>query len=143
MKKYSLHISVSMNVDVIADSTEEAIEKAKNKAIRMIDSNLLDASVIKEEEFQDLPLMEQAKILLRDCGMFNDIDFEPIHVKTFDGEEWLEEENTIDTVSYDTDEDEIWLTYGDSSEHRLAELDEKEQVHVCETIVEYYTKEED
>ena len=51
MKKYSLHISVSMNVDVIADSTEEAIEKAKNKAIRMIDSNLLDASVIKELKF--------------------------------------------------------------------------------------------
>lgn len=147
MKKYKVKLiyKASVEVEFIAESQEEAIEKAENTefALNQLCLERNASEIISEEESESLQdIIGKAENIIKKAEE-EDVDFHvkywpSVSIKNFDFFERDEivESKLIETFYFDNDYEEIGFhVEGLEADFCLSELSEADQLIVCNSII--------
>lgn len=146
MKKYTIHFNyyATVDIEVLADSEEEAIQKADEKEIPLEDFDLTynSKNVMFEEEVEDLEtLIEKASSIIRNYDAeergFYKVDCYPTIISkvVWDGNDWRDIKNIVEDFYWDETEEKLGVIVNENEEVLISELNEMEQFDVCQTII--------
>ena len=145
MKKYSIihNFTATAYIEVLAETREEAFEKARENQLDLYDYNfeLDSAEIITEEDVPDLQgLISQAgKIIEKymkehDCYMPLETNY-TITTEVWDGVQFVKHNNIVDNLHIDTTGG-IIINSSESIEIALEELSDIEQFNICKLIIQ-------
>jgi len=147
MKKYTIHYNyyATADVEVLANSKKEAIEKADQVDIIDFDYDLNDKYVLDEEEVPDLAtLKNKVGEILSKYQSEHDDDDEPytvscyptITTEVWNGDSYAKREHVVESFFWDSDAEELILLFDEYAELELSDIPEIEQLNVCQCIIE-------
>ena len=145
MKKFTIihNFTAVASIEVIAETREEAFEKAKENDLELSDYNFeLDSAEIgREEDIPDLQeLISKASEVIKRYGEeghdgFLSVPTYPtITTQSWNGDEFIKHHNIVEDFYYDSDKG-LMMYVGEGFEVELDELPEIEQLEVCELII--------
>lgn len=146
MKKFTVihNFTAVASIEVLAETREEAFEKAKENDLELSDYDLeLDSADIGHEEtapdLQELisKAIEAIKRYEEEehDGFFSVPTYPAITIQSWNGNEFVKHHNIIEDFYYDDDKG-LMMHVGEGFEVELDELPEIEQMNVCQTIVD-------
>ena len=146
MKKFTIihNFTAAASIEVLAETREEAFEKAKENDLELSDYNFeLDSAEIGREE-EDIPdlqeLINKASEVIKRYGeeehdsFFSVPTYPTITTQSWNGDEFLKHHNIVEDFYYDSDKG-LMMYIGEGFEVELDELPEIEQLEVCELII--------
>ena len=145
MKKFTIihNFTAVASIEVIAETREEAFEKARENDLELSAYNFeLDSAEIgREEDIPDLQeLIGKASEVIKRYGeeehdsCFSVPTYPTITTQSWNGEEFLKHHNIVEDFYYDSDKG-LMMYVGEGFEVELDELPEIEQLEVCELII--------
>ena len=145
MKKFTIihNFTTVASIEVIAETREEAFEKAKENDLELSDYNFeLDSAEIgREEDIPDLQeLISKASEVIKRYGeeghdgFFSVPTYPTITTQSWNGNEFIKHHNIVEDFYYDSDKG-LMMYVGEGFEVELDELPEIEQLEVCELII--------
>lgn len=143
MKKFTIihNLMATVSIEVLAETREEALEKASKNNIDPCDYDfeLDSAEVGNEEEVQDLQvLIEQAEAIMKSDE--DGITLNPwlrVTLEYWNGENIVHKHDLMDCIFWNQDDDEIGFNSSSSAaDYNLSELPEIEQYKVCQAIIQ-------
>ena len=145
MKKFTIihNFTAVASIEVIAETREEAFEKAKENDLELSDYNFeLDSAEIgREEDIPDLQeLISKASEVIKRYGeeghdgFFSVPTYPTITTQYWNGDEFIKHHNIVEDFYYDSDKG-LMMYVGEGFEVELDELPEIEQLEVCELII--------
>lgn len=145
MKKFTVihNFTAVASIEVLAETREEAFEKAKENDLELSDYNFeLDSAEIGHEEttsdLQDF-ISKANKILKKYQEKRDKCFYMPIYptvtTLSWDGYKYTKHRNITEDFYYDSDKGLI-MYVGEGLEIELDELSEIEQMNVCQSIID-------
>ena len=145
MKKFTIihNFTAVASIEVIAETREEAFQKAKENDLELSDYNFeLDSAEIGREEYvPDLQeLINKASEVIKMYGeeehdsCFSVPTYPTITTQSWNGNEFIKHHNIVEDFYYDSDKG-LMMYVGEGFEVELDELPEIEQLEVCELII--------
>ena len=145
MKKFTIihNFTAVASIEVIAETREEAFEKAKENDLELSDYSFeLDSAEIgREEDIPDLQeLISKASEVIKRYGeeghdgFFSVPTYPTITTQSWNGDEFIKHHNIVEDFYYDSDKG-LMMYVGEGFEVELDELPEIEQLEVCELII--------
>ena len=145
MKKFTIihNFTVVASIDVIAETREEAFEKARENDLELSDYSFeLDSAEIgREEDVPDLKeLINKASEVIKryeeegNDSCFSVPTYPTITTQSWNGDEFIKQRNIVEDFYYDSDKG-LMMYVGEGFEVELDELPEIEQLEVCELII--------
>ena len=145
MKKFTIihNFTAAVSIEVLAETREEAFEKAKENDLELSDYNFeLDSAEIgREEDIPDLQeLISKASEVIKRYGeeghdgFFSVPTYPTITTQSWNGDEFIKHHNIVEDFYYDSDKG-LMMYVGEGFEVELDELPEIEQLEVCELII--------
>ena len=145
MKKFTIihNFTAVASIDVIAETREEAFQKAKENDLELSDYNFeLDSAEIgREEDVPDLKeLINKASEVIKryeeegNNSCFSVPTYPTITTQSWNGDEFIKQRNIVEDFYYDSDKG-LMMYVGEGFEVELDELPEIEQLGVCELII--------
>ena len=145
MKKFTIihNCTAAASIEVLAETREEAFEKAKENDLELSDYDFeLDSAEIgREEDIPDLQeLINKASEVIKRYGeeehdsCFSVPTYPTITTQSWNGDEFLKHHNIVEDFYYDSDKG-LMMYVGEGFEVELDELPEIEQLEVCELII--------
>ena len=145
MKKFTIihNFTAVASIDVIAETREEAFQKAKENDLELSDYNFeLDSAEIgREEDVPDLKeLINKASGVIKryeeegNNSCFSVPTYPTITTQSWNGDEFIKQRNIVEDFYYDSDKG-LMMYVGEGFEVELDELPEIEQLEVCELII--------
>ena len=146
MKKYTIHYNfyATIDVEVLADSEEEAKNKARNMDFdkeKDLDLELNEETVLEVEDIGSLTgIIEKAEDIVRNAQEEDrDITLEPwptVTTEYWTGEEMEYHRQIVDNVFWDDERDEIGINTSESAaDFGLSEFPDIEQLEICRKII--------
>lgn len=141
MKKYNICFcyDAKVDVEVLANSREEAIEKASQIEMPLEDYDFdLNETIVNttDEEIGSLDeLTEKAVEIMKRVDCIGPISFLTASVLVWDGFSMNPIVKRIDSIYWDELHEEICFDAGDSSECCLSDCSEIEQYNICKEII--------
>lgn len=146
MNRYTIHFNcyATTDIDVLAETEEEALQKAKNMEIspERFDFVPNECSVTAEKalsNFEELKI--KAENIARAADVLGcEIKLNPwpiITIQVWNGNGMDEKKETLDSVFWDEERDEIGLETDTAAEITLSDLPLIEQYELCESIVKF------
>ena len=145
MKKFTIihNFTAAASIEVLAETREEAFEKARENDLELSDYNFeLDSAEIGREE--DVPdrqeLINKASEVIKRYGeeehdsCFSVPTYPTITTQSWNGDEFVKHHNIVEDFYYDSDKG-LMMYVGKEFEVELDELPEIEQLEVCELII--------
>ena len=145
MKKFTIihNFTAVASIDVIAETREEAFEKAKENDLELSDYNFeLDSAEIgREEDVPDLKeLINKASEVIKryeeegNDSCFSVPTYPTITTQSWNGDEFVKHHNIVEDIYWDSEKG-LMMYVGEGFEVELDELPEIEQLEVCELII--------
>ena len=145
MKKFTIihNFTAVASIEVLAETREEAFEKARENDLELSDYNFeLDSAEIgREEDVPDLQeLINKASEVIKRYGeeehdsCFSVPTYPTITTQSWNGNEFIKHHNIVEDFYYDSDKG-LMMYIGEGFEVELDELPEIEQLGVCELII--------
>ena len=145
MKKFTIihNFTAVASIEVIAETREEAFEKARENDLELSDYNFeLDSAEIgREEDVPDLKeLINKASEVIKryeeegNNSCFSVPTYPTITTQSWNGDEFIKQRNIVEDFYYDSDKG-LMMYVGEGFEVELDELPEIEQLGVCELII--------
>lgn len=145
MKKFTIihNFTAVASIKVLAETREEAFEKARENDLELSDYNFeLDSAEIGREEYvPDLQeLINKASEVIKRYGeeehdsCFSVPTYPTITTQSWNGNEFIKHHNIVEDFYYDSDKG-LMMYVGEGFEVELDELPEIEQQEVCELII--------
>lgn len=146
MKKYTIHYSfyATADVEVLADSEEEAKQKAQQVELELKDYtfDLNEETVSNVENVPDLDSMiEKANLIIKTYDKTKDdcfkVDCYPqITTQLWKGEEYYFKKNLVEYFYWDENHNEYGVIIDGDVEILMSELSEMEQFQISQHIIE-------
>lgn len=145
MKRYTINhcYDVNTTVEVLAESEEEAIEKAKVMNLKIEEAYniyLNEQEIIGTEDIGDLDeMIEKAGQIIRDYNgedPFEVEEYPSITTTIWGGYDMEDVENLVEDFYWDDEHKELGMIVNDNIEVLISELDEMEQYEVAKLIIE-------
>ena len=146
MKKFTIihNFTAVASIEVLAETREEAFEKAKENDLDLSAYNFeLDSAEIGREE--DIPglqeLINKASEVIKRYGeeehdsFFSVPTYPTITTQSWNGDEFIKHHNIVEDFYYDSDKG-LMMYIGEGFEVELDELPEIEQLNVCQVIID-------
>lgn len=145
MKKYTIRYSffAEAYVDVLANSEDEARQKARNTEIPHENYHFEpDTETVEdEEEIQDLSdMIREVTSIIKQKEDLIPEESPSIHLELWNGDEWETKRKKVSAVFWDNVEEQIGIELNDESDMLLDELTEIEQYEVCKSIINTKTE---
>ena len=145
MKKFTIihNFTAAASIEVLAETREEAFEKARENDLELSDYNFeLDSAEIgREEDVPDLKeLINKASEVIKryeeegNNSCFSVPTYPTITTQSWNGDEFIKQRNIVEDFYYDSDKG-LMMYIGEGFEVELDELPEIEQLEVCELII--------
>ena len=145
MKKFTIihNFTATASIEVLAETREEAFEKARENDLELSDYNFeLDSAEIgREEDVPDLKeLINKASEVIKryeeegNNSCFSVPTYPTITTQSWNGDEFIKQRNIVEDFYYDSDKG-LMMYVGEGFEVELDELPEIEQLEVCELII--------
>ena len=145
MKKFTIihNFTAVASIEVLAETREEAFEKARENDLELSDYNFeLDSAEIgREEDVPDLKeLINKASEVIKryeeegNDSCFSVPTYPTITTQSWNGDEFIKQRNIVEDFYYDSDKG-LMMYVGEGFEVELDELPEIEQLGVCELII--------
>ena len=145
MKKFTIihNFTAAASIEVLAETREEAFEKARENDLELSDYNFeLDSAEIgREEDVPDLQeLINKASEVIKryeeegNNSCFSVPTYPTITTQSWNGDEFIKQRNIVEDFYYDSDKG-LMMYVGEGFEVELDELPEIEQLEVCELII--------
>ena len=145
MKKFTIihNFTAAASIEVLAETREEAFEKARENDLELSDYNFeLDSAEIgREEDVPDLKeLINKASEVIKryeeegNDSCFSVPTYPTITTQSWNGDEFIKQRNIVEDFYYDSDKG-LMMYVGEGFEVELDELPEIEQLGVCELII--------
>ena len=145
MKKFTIihNFTAAASIEVLAETREEAFEKARENDLELSDYNFeLDSAEIgREEDVPDLKeLINKASEVIKryeeegNNSCFSVPTYPTITTQSWNGDEFIKQRNIVEDFYYDSDKG-LMMYVGEGFEVELDELPEIEQLGVCELII--------
>ena len=145
MKEFTIihNFTAAASIEVLAETREEAFEKARENDLELSDYNFeLDSAEIGREEYvPDLQeLINKASEVIKRYGeeehdsCFSVPTYPTITTQSWNGNEFIKHHNIVEDFYYDSDKG-LMMYVGEGFEVELDELPEIEQLEVCELII--------
>ena len=145
MKKFTIihNFTAAASIEVLAETREEAFEKARENDLELSDYNFeLDSAEIgREEDVPDLKeLINKASEVIKryeeegNNSCFSVPTYPTITTQSWNGDEFIKQRNIVEDFYYDSDKG-LMMYIGEGFEVELDELPEIEQLGVCELII--------
>ena len=145
MKKFTIihNFTAVASIEVLAETREEAFEKAKENDLELSDYNFeLDSAEIgREEDIPDLQeLINKASEVIKRYGeeehdsFFSVPTYPTITTESWNGNEFIKQRNIVEDFYWDSEKG-LMMYVGEGFEVELDELPEIEQLEVCELII--------
>ena len=146
MKKFTIihNFTAVASIEVLAETREEAFEKAKENDLELSAYNFeLDSAEIgREEDIPDLQeLINKASEVIKRYGeeghdgFFSVPTYPTITTQSWNGDEFIKQRNIVEDFYYDSDKG-LMMYIGEGFEVELDELPEIEQLKVCQVIID-------
>lgn len=146
MKKFTIihNFTAVASIDVIAETREEAFEKAKENDLELSDYDFeLDSAEIgREEDIPDLKeLISKASEVIKRYGeeehdsFFSVPTYPTITTQAWNGDEFIKHHNIVEDFYWDSEKG-LMMDVGEGFEVELDELPEIEQLNVCQVIID-------
>ena len=146
MKKFTIihNFTAVASIEVIAETREEAFEKAKENDLELSAYNFeLDSAEIgREEDIPDLQeLINKASEVIKRYGeeehdsFFSVPTYPTITSESWNVDEFIKHHNIVEDFYYDSDKG-LMMDVGEGFEVELDELPEVEQLNVCQVIID-------
>lgn len=146
MKKFTIihNFTAVASIEVLAETREEAFEKAKENDLELSAYNFeLDSAEIgREEDTLDLQeLINKASEVIKRYGeeehdsFFSVPTYPTITTESWNGNEFIKHHNIVEDFYYDSDKG-LMMYIGEGFEVELDELPEIEQLNVCQVIID-------
>ena len=146
MKKFIIHYNyyATADVTVLANSKEEAIEKADQIEIDNDDFNF-EFDTREVYDYEDVPelqeVIDKATAIIKQFNEgagredFYSVPCYPtITTLVWNGDEYIKHKNTVEDFYYDSDKG-LMMDVGEGFEVELSELSDVEQLNVCQVII--------
>lgn len=141
MKKYTILFcfDACMSVEVLAESEEEAKDKARaipvNKEQLEIEQN--EETIVEAVAVPDLKaVISQAEAIVQRLGNVALDPWPTITAESWNGSEMEHKQETIESIYWNEDRDEIGFNTGESAaDYGLSEVPEIEQYFICQAII--------
>lgn len=146
MKKFTIihNFTAVASIEVIAETREEAFQKAKENDLELSAYNFeLDSAEIgREEDIPDLQeLINKASEVIKRYGeeehdsFFSVPTYPTITTESWNGDEFIKHHNIVEDFYYDSDKG-LMMDVGEEFEVELSELPDVEQLNVCQVIID-------
>lgn len=146
MKKFTIihNFTAVASIDVIAETREEAFEKARENDLELSDYDFeLDSAEIgREEDIPDLKeLIGKASEVIKRYGekehegFFSVTTYPTITTESWNGDEFIKHHNIVEDFYWDSEKG-LMMDVGEGFEVELDELPEIEQLNVCQVIID-------
>lgn len=141
MKKYTIihNLTATVSIEVLAETREEAFEKASQNNIdpRDYDFELDSAEIGHEEAVPDLKsLIKEAEDILKQSDSIELDPWPTITVLVWNGERTEPIREIIENIYWDSVREEIGFETDRCSELTISDIPEIEQLELCEAIIE-------
>ena len=144
MKKFTVHhnLYATIDIQVIADSKEEAIRKAREVCISPDDYDFTpnEESVIDEEAVPDIvELKQQAEYIMQKaqeegiCFTLN--PWLPATTQVWNGDAMIPRTELIESIYWDDLHEEICMDLDRGAEVTLSDITEVQQLELCQAII--------
>lgn len=145
MKKYTILycFDAVANIEVLANSKEEARNKAREIELDLNDYDLQlnEEEVVKEEDVPDLnDLIQKATSIIKQYDEEGHEDYfavpsyPVITTQCWNGDEFVKQKNVVEDFYYDSEKG-LMMDVGEKFEAELSELPDIEQMIVCQVII--------
>ena len=140
MKKYTIRCSflAEADVDVLANSEDEARQKARNTEIPIENYHFEpDTETVEdEEEIQDLSdMIREVTTIIKQKEELVPEECPSIHLELWNGDDWETKRKKVNAVFWDNVDEHIGIELNDESDVLLDELTEIEQYEVCKSVI--------
>lgn len=146
MKKFTIihNFTAVASIEVIAETREEAFEKARENDLELSDYDFeLDSAEIgQEEDIPDLQeLINMAGEVIKRYGeeehdsFFSVPTYPTITTQSWNGDEFIKQRNIVEDFYWDSEKG-LMMDVGEGFEVELDELPEIEQLNVCQVIID-------
>ena len=146
MKKFTIihNFTAVASIEVIAETREEAFEKAKENDLKLSDYNFeLDSAEIgREEDIPDLQeLINKASEVIKRYGeeehdsFFSVPTYPTITTESWNGNDFIKQRNIVEDFYWDSEKG-LMMDVGEGFEVELDELPEIEQLNVAQIIID-------
>ena len=146
MKKFTIihNFTAVASMEVIAETREEAFEKARENDLELSDYDFeLDSAEIgREEDIPDLQeLINMAGEVIKRYGeeehdsFFSVPTYPTITTQSWNGDEFIKQRNIVEDFYWDSEKG-LMMDVGEGFEVELDELPEIEQLNVCQVIID-------
>ena len=146
MKKFTIihNFTAVASIEVLAETREEAFEKAKENDLKLSDYNFeLDSAEIgREEDIPDLQeLINKASEVIKRYGeeehdsFFSVPTYPTITTESWNGDEFIKQRNIVEDFYWDSEKG-LMMDVGEGFEVEFDELPEIEQLNVCQVIID-------
>ena len=146
MKKFTIihNFMAVASIEVIAETREEAFEKARENDLELSDYDFeLDSAEIgREEDMPDLQeLINKASEVIKRYGeeehdsFFSVPTYPTITTESWNGDEFIKQRNIVEDFYWDSEKG-LMMDVGEGFEVELDELPEIEQLNVCQVIID-------
>ena len=146
MKKFTIihNFMAVASIEVIAETREEAFEKARENDLELSDYDFeLDSAEIgREEDMPDLQeLINKASEVIKRYGeeehdsYFSVPTYPTITTQVWNGDEFIKQRNIVEDFYWDSEKG-LMMDVGEGFEVELDELPEIEQLNVCQVIID-------
>lgn len=146
MKKFTIihNFTAVASIEVIAETREEAFEKARENDLELSDYDFeLDSAEIgREEDIPDLQeLINMAGEVIKRYGeeehdsFFSVPTYPTITTQSWNGDEFIKQRNIVEDFYWDSEKG-LMMDVGEGFEVELDELPEIEQLNVCQVIID-------
>ena len=146
MKKFTIihNFTAVASIEVIAETREEAFEKAKENDLELSAYNFeLDSAEIgREEDIPDLQeLINKAGEVIKRYGeeehdsFFSVPTYPTITTESWNGNDFIKQRNIVEDFYWDSEKC-LMMDVGEGFEVELDELPEIEQLNVCQVIID-------
>lgn len=140
MKKFTVihNFTATASIEVLADTREEAFEKARQNELDLADYDFeLDSAEIGHEE--DVPdlgtLIEQAEEIIKKSECFVINPWPRVTTEVWTGCNMEHRQELAENVYWNEEDDEIGFTLDGGAEAILSEFPEIEQLNICQKII--------
>lgn len=141
MKKFTIihNFTATVSIEVLAETREEAFEKASKNNIdpRDYDFELDSAEIGHEEEVPDLKsLIKEAEDILKQSDSIELDSWPIVTILVWNGEEMEPIREIIENIYWDEEREEIGFETDRCSELTISDILEIEQFELCKAIIE-------
>lgn len=146
MKKFTIihNFTAVASIEVIAETREEAFEKARENDLELSDYDFEfdSAEIGREEDIPDLQeLINKAGEVIKRYGeeehdsFFSVPTYPTITTQSWNGYEFIKQRNIVEDFYWDSEKG-LMMDVGEGFEVELDELPEIEQLNVCQVIID-------